>query len=241
MYLPGLRRLDSHKAAVHTASVVVFDRKVHCKNPLMATNTPAGDNSSQSTSTSLLCRVIDGDQEAWERFVVNYSTLIYARCRQRGVQGDDAADLVQEVMRSVHQSLGQFRRDGPDQGLRRWLKTIARNVITDHFRRKAREQHGLGQDVVSGLIDDLRAPNDEDTGGLTYDPGHRLMLRRILETARLDYEERTWQAFWRTAVEGQKAVDVARDLGLSDGAVRQARHKILKRLRTELNESRDLI
>lgn len=42
-------------------------------------------------------------------------------------------------------------------------------------------------------------------------------------------------------MDGDQAVDVAADLGLSDGAVRQAKDEIVKRLRVELDGIKDLL
>ena len=53
---------------------------------------------------------------------------------------------------------------------------------------------------------------------------------------REEFEPRTWQAFWQTAVEGRAASDVAADFGMSPGAVRVAKSRVLHRLRAELGE-----
>lgn len=165
----------------------------------MSAETFADDHSSQSTSTDWLNRVIAGDQEAWGQFVEIYSSLIYVCCRRRGVAEADAADLGQNVLQRVFLSIDGLDRNGPDRGLRRWLVTIAKNVITDHFRSVAKEQHGLGQDVVQGLIRDLEAPTGESSGDASdsfrLNRKAVLMLRPILAKAKLDYEESTWQAF----------------------------------------------
>ena len=42
---------------------------------------------------------------------------------------------------------------------------------------------------------------------------------------------RTWQAFWRTAVDGQPGKQVAADLGLTVAAVYHARSRVLARLK----------
>jgi RNA polymerase sigma-70 factor (ECF subfamily) len=49
-----------------------------------------------------------------------------------------------------------------------------------------------------------------------------------------DFSDDTWQAFWRLAVEGQSAPSIAAELGLSPSAVRQAKYRVLCRLREEL-------
>ena len=51
-----------------------------------------------------------------------------------------------------------------------------------------------------------------------------------------DFEQSTWQAFWRTTVDHQTAPDVANELNMSPGAVRQAKHRVLARLREFLSD-----
>jgi RNA polymerase sigma-70 factor (ECF subfamily) len=200
----------------------------------MGVNTLAEDHSSQSTSTNLLKRVVEGDQEAWARFVVIYGAFIYARCRQAGVLPEDAADLVQEVLGRVLKSIGTLRRDEPGQGLRPWLRTIAKNVINDHFRSLQRERKAFGHQAFHAILDEFSSPWDEDSNSWAATPDVVLVLRQAMECVKIDYEEKTWQAFWRTVVEQQPTADVASDLGLAQGTVRQARYKILKRLREEI-------
>ena len=50
------------------------------------------------------------------------------------------------------------------------------------------------------------------------------------------FQETTWQAFWRTAVEGEPAAEAARALGLSVGAVYVAKSRVLARLREQVQE-----
>ncbi len=61
------------------------------------------------------------------------------------------------------------------------------------------------------------------------------VLARALELVRGEFEVTTWQAFWRTTVDGQNPADVGRELGLSAGAVRQAKYRVLRRLRQEMD------
>jgi len=57
-----------------------------------------------------------------------------------------------------------------------------------------------------------------------------------LELVRGEFEERTWQAFWRAAVQGQAPADIATDLGMSPAAVRKVKSRVLRRLREELGD-----
>ena len=65
------------------------------------------------------------------------------------------------------------------------------------------------------------------------------LFHRALDLIRAEFEPRTWQAFWRTAIDGREAKDVAADLAMSQGAVRVAKSRVLQRLRAELGDVRD--
>ena len=56
-----------------------------------------------------------------------------------------------------------------------------------------------------------------------------------MQLVRGDFEEKTWQAFWRLAVEGHSAAEIAEDLQMTDAAVRQSKYRVLCRLRDELH------
>jgi RNA polymerase sigma-70 factor, ECF subfamily len=77
------------------------------------------------------------------------------------------------------------------------------------------------------------AASDEEGSG---DAAVSALLRRGLDLIRDEFEARTWQAFWLTAVEGRAPKDVAAELGMSGGAVRVAKSRVLHRLRAELGD-----
>ena len=69
-----------------------------------------------TTQASLLVRLGDAaDSAAWGRFVDLYAPPVYACARRHGLQDADAADVTQDVMRSVYTA---FRRGDfdPDRG-----------------------------------------------------------------------------------------------------------------------------
>ncbi len=63
----------------------------------------------------------------------------------------------------------------------------------------------------------------------------KALVRRAAELVRNEFEARTWQAFWLVTVEDRSTDDVAVQLGISTGAVRQAKYIVLRRLRDELS------
>jgi RNA polymerase sigma-70 factor, ECF subfamily len=52
----------------------------------------------------------------------------------------------------------------------------------------------------------------------------------------VEFENRTWDAFWRTVIEGQSPADVAADLEMSIPAVYKAKSRVLGRFRQVLAE-----
>ena len=186
-----------------------------------------------STSSSLVERVQARDPQAWRRFVHLYSPLVYYWCRRAGLQPGDAADILQNVFQSVVTGIDRFRHDRPDDTLRGWLWTIARNRLRDHFRSQRERPDLLAeanwQDVPDPLGDALASDDP---------PPEQLhpLLARALDLVRAEFEERTWQAFWQSVVEGQAAAEVATALGLSVNSVYKAKSRILARLREELGD-----
>lgn len=184
---------------------------------------------SQSSSTSLVVRLQARDPEGWRRFTQIYGPLVYSWARAARLPEADAADVGQEVFQAVALHIDEFRRDRPGDSLRGWIWTVTRNKIREHFRRRARRPEvGFGDHGLAELAAVANEPeNGEETARLA---------QRALDLIRTDFETRTWQAFWRTAVDGERPVDVARELGLSPAAVYMARSRVLARLRQELGE-----
>src|ERR1700686_2389829 len=79
------------------------------------------------TPSSLLERLRQPfEPEAWGRFVALYTPLIYSWGRRVGLQEQDAADLVQEVLVTLLQVLPSFSYDH-QRSFRRWLRTVTLN------------------------------------------------------------------------------------------------------------------
>jgi len=187
---------------------------------------------SSSISSTLLARIKARRPEAWQRLVELYGPEVYGWCRRAGIQADDAADVVQEVFAAVAARVADFRRERPGDSFAAWLGTIARNKIRDHFRRSRRRPAARGGTDAQQQF--LQVPEPAELTRLS-DAGGPLS-RRALELVRAEFENRTWEAFLRTAVDGQPPAGVAEDLGMSVTAVYKAKSRVLRRLRQELAE-----
>jgi RNA polymerase sigma-70 factor (ECF subfamily) len=193
-----------------------------------------GSQSSTATSPSLIERIKADDEAAWNRLVGLYAPLVWRWCRRWDLPEQELADVLQEVFQSVATHAPAFRRDRSGDTFRGWLRTIARNKVRDHFRRLGREPGGAGGTEAQlrfAQLPDARADDDSSEGRAERD-----LFGRALELIRSEFEERTWRAFWLAVVDDRPAAEVAAELGMTPGAVRVAKSRVLRRLREELGE-----
>lgn len=118
-----------------------------------------------STSESLLLRLRTGrDQNAWTTFVELYTPLISYWARKTGLQTNDAADLVQDVLTLAFQKLPSFKYD-VDKSFRGWLRTVTLNRFREKLRKKSIGAAAATQSVLASIAQ----PGDaESTWDLNY-------------------------------------------------------------------------
>ncbi len=180
------------------------------------------------TSLSLLRRVRLRDETSWSRLLALYGPLVEYWCRRGGVEAD-AADLVQEVFLAVAQDLERFEHRGPGS-FRGWLRGITRHKLLDYYRKAQRQAAAEGGSTALHRLQEIPDPQPGSSEDADEVSG---LYRRALELIRSEFEERTWQAFWLSAVEGRDTAAVAAELGMSPVAVRIAKSRVLARLRAE--------
>jgi len=188
--------------------------------------------SSSPTRASLLLRIRDPrDRLAWREFVGVYAPLIYAYGRRRGLQDSDTADLTQEVLHRVARASAAFEYDPAKGSFRGWLLAVSRNELRKVVAREARQARGAGDTDVLELLEQQVDLSDEDAWEREYQWN---LFRWAANKVRVEFREPTWQAFWRTAVLSTGIDQVARDLGISTGAVYVARSRVTARIRQEI-------
>ena len=174
--------------------------------------------------------------EAWERFVGLYGGLIHRWCRRAGL-GRGRRRCAPRGARRGHAAPAPFCRDQPGGSFAGWLATITRNKVRDHYRRRHGRAERRGGSTAQRQLSEIPQPPELSAESIRLDADCESWLsRQVLETIRAEFEVRTWQAFWRTTVEGQPAAYVAADLQMSVAAVYMAKSRVLRRLRQALGE-----
>jgi RNA polymerase sigma-70 factor (ECF subfamily) len=191
---------------------------------------------SSATSRSLLEGIRADDPAAWDPLISLYAPLLYRWCRRWDLPEQKIADVLQEVFHEVATHIASFRREHEGDTFHGWLRTIAQNKVRDHFRRAGREPGGAGGTDAQIRFARLPVAQPAVQDDSSEVRAIRGLLGRALELIRTEFEERTWRAFWLTAVEDRVPRDVSVELGMSPGAVRVAKSRVLRRLREELGE-----
>ncbi|MEZ6139504.1 MAG: sigma-70 family RNA polymerase sigma factor [Zavarzinella sp.] len=185
------------------------------------------------TRHSLLLRLRNpADNRAWDEFVEIYSTIIYSFARKRGLQDADAADVMQEVMRSVARSVGQLNYDREKGTFRGWLYSITRNKVYNHLESTRRKVRGSGDSAVQQRLESI--PNEVDDHTDWDQEYEQRLFHWAAARVKQEFRTNTWEAFWQTAVEGKDSSEVGQKLGLSPGAVYVAKSRVLSRIRQEI-------
>lgn len=186
------------------------------------------------TRASLLVQLRDAtNHEAWHEFVRLYSPIVYGFARKRGLQDADAADLMQDVMRSVSKAIQRLDYDRRQGMFRGWLFTITRNKIFNHLSAKRIRPQASGDENTNRLLESQPDGNDgSDDWEMEY---QRRLAAMAMERIRSEFQENTWQAFRLTAIEGVAAAEAAKQVGMSPGAIYVAKSRVLARLKEEVD------
>ena len=190
-----------------------------------------------NTSATLLARLrqVPPDQAAWAQFTERYGRKIYAWCRRWNLQEADAEDLTQDVLLKLAEKMQTFVYD-PAKSFRAWLKTVARHAWSDSWSgRKA--AIGAGGSQALELLQTVEAR--EDLVRRLEEEFDRELLDEAMARVRLRVMPRTWEAFDRTALQGQSGAEAAQALGMKVATVFVARSKVQKMLQEEMRKLED--
>ena len=190
------------------------------------------------TRASLLVQLRDStNHAAWHEFMRLYGPVVYGFARKRGLQDADAADVTQDVLRSVSNSIGRLEYDRNHGTFRGWLFTITRNKVFNFLSARRIRPQGSGDTTTNKLLD--AHPDGTDASEAWELEYQRRVTAIAMERVKSEFQEKTWQAFWLTAVEGQSAADVAQTVGMSAGAIYVAKSRVLARLKSEVDAIRE--
>lgn len=141
---------------------------------------------------------------------------VYAYIARRVPTRQDAEDLTSEVFHEALRSLPQFEWRGLP--FVAWLLGIARKRLADRWRR-----NGNRPEAPAGDLADATFENDVEES---------LALVQLIEELPADQRRVIRQRF----VEQKSLREIARELGRSEGAIKQLQFRALQQLRTKMGQ-----
>ncbi len=172
----------------------------------------------RSDDTTLIQRLLGGEQAAWSEFVARFSSAIFGAVtntlRKAGFQAEDGIDVAQDVYvrlcKDDFRLLRQF--DSRRASLRTWLGVVSSSTTIDYLRRNRRKSVPLDE-----VPEELYQVEPKTPEKVKIPSG--LLSERQALVLRLLYDR------------DMDAIEVAQMLGIDSQTVRSTHHKALVKLR----------
>ena len=189
------------------------------------------------TRLSLLKRLQNGqDETAWTEFHEIYQPVLTRMVVSAGLATCDQQDVVQEIWIAIYRGIEKYEPRSHAFAFRGWLSKIARNTAINYLSRKTSRQW------TESLRDIATLTDRNSTKQMLQEQWDREYQRQVLQWAALRIASRvsaaTFSAFWRTVVDGEDVESVAKEMGMTAGALYVSRGRIMATLRREV-ESRE--
>ena len=180
-----------------------------------------GKELSQREQQELVRRAKECDSSAFASIYEHYHEDIYNYIYHRVASAAMAEDLTAEVFLKALESIDSYTFRGIPLGV--WVFRIARNLVTDYFRRRADGEVSLEEEALppEAGADDV------------FD---RELTQRQLVQALSSLTEDQREVVILRFVDGFSSAEVAQVLGKSKGAIHSLQHRALNSLNRFLEE-----
>jgi RNA polymerase sigma factor (sigma-70 family) len=165
-----------------------------------------------------------GDAAGYARLLTAVTPIVRRIVARRWTGTDEADDVVQDVLLSLHQVRHTY---DPGRPFMPWLLAIARNRLADVQRRQVRRAHGeIAVDVLPETFSD-----DE-----TKEPIDRMADAEALSRALADLPPRQREAVELLRLREMSLKEASAASGMSIAALKVSMHRAMKALRTVLTK-----
>ena len=199
--------------------------------------TPEVQEDEYRTRGSLLLRLQAGatlERElSWESFYDRYVPLIKGFARRAGAGEEESDDVAQEVMANFFRAASRFEYDPSLGRFRGYLKACTLNAMRSRWRRK-KDQVDVDASTGLAIEDESHAEKEWEQEWI------RSAIARGLEIVKRNsgMSDQSWEAF---ELYGRREVpidEVSQRLGMSPEAIRQAKSRISRLVRAEIERIR---
>ena len=182
------------------------------------------DNAQTTRMVALVELAKNGDAEAFGQLYDHYLSTVYRYIYYRVGTHVLAEDLTSETFLRALRALSTFRWQGRDFGA--WLVTIARNLVTDHFKSGR-----FRLEVATGEILDYDSAADGPEEDVLTALANEALVKAVKQLG-ADQQECLVLRF----LNGLSVAETARVLSKSEGAVKQLQLRAVRNLAKLLPE-----
>ena len=186
--------------------------------------------SSEARSAQKDADRLAGTEAIWKDF----HDRVLAYLQHRIAANQDAEDMLQEVFLRIHQNLHPLRST---DSVASWVFRITQNVLTDHYRARAREA-----EVLSAYAGEVDRSLSSDSATASSEEGQEAFgeLARCLEPLLRSLPDIYGETLALTEVKGMTQADAAKVLGLSLPGVKARVQRGRRKLKEILTECCDV-
>jgi len=174
----------------------------------------------------LAVKATGGDLAAVEELVVGFHDHLFAFLYLLGVRDADVDDVAQEVTVEIYRSLARYE---PDQPFLPWMRAVARNVTSKHWRSKRRRREHMTRfrELVEERLE--AGPVAEATEGFAVGA-----LRTCMERLQ-QRQKRVLDLRYRDGMDSSR---IAETLGMTSSGVRTVLARVRDALKSCVESAR---
>jgi RNA polymerase sigma factor (sigma-70 family) len=194
------------------------------------------------TRQSLLSRLRNAsDDQGWREFFETYWRLIYSFAVRKGLNDQEAQEVVQETCIAVAKTMPDFRYDPKKCSFKSWLRHLAEKKIADQFRRRARAGAMVSANDTEfiRLVEATPSPESLKADAQWDEEWQRHLFDAAMERAKTRVSPAQFKLFHHHAVQGFSVSDTARVFDVSLMTVYLARHRVSKVVKQEVQRLRE--
>lgn len=180
---------------------------------------PAPEDPEQARIVALVALAQQGDGEAFGQIYDRYVDAVYRYLFYRVGSPQLAEDLTSETFVRALRRIDSFRWQGKDIGA--WFVTIARNLVTDHFKSSR-----FRLEMTTGDVHDTDRPDDGTPERIVLDHLRDTELLGAVKALKAEQMECIVLRF----LQGLTVAETAAVMSRSEGAVKQLQLRAVRAL-----------
>ena len=181
----------------------------------------------ESTRSSVLRAVADTENNAaWNRLFDLYAGFIYSIARSKGLNADNADDIVQIVFCDLARTLPTFKYDREKGRFRSYLAGLVSGRVMDRLRYGKRDA-----ELKANFLDEVRSAGVDGDDTFAEREWQAAAMEEALRRMKPEVRPEHYAAFIASAVEGQDTETVTNLYGISRDNLYQIRTRLTEKLR----------